>query len=200
MMGTLGQIARNLAATAYRGTIYPWARRDNAGAVRRNVNRFLKRCMEQLPLEGPALDIGPQPNSLSTRLFSSRFEYATLDIDTASGADIVADICHMPQVLGDSFGVIVCTEVLEHTRNPFAAVEELARVLRPGGHLLCTTPFNLRIHGPAPDCWRFTEDGLRVLFAAHFAILEIRSLKPLIRREMPIHYTAVLRKPLSRGA
>ena len=65
----------------------------------------------------------------------------------------------------DSFDCIVCTEVLEHTLQPFAAVAELRRLLRAGGRLFLSVPFNFRIHGPLPDCWRFTEHGLRAMFA-----------------------------------
>jgi SAM-dependent methyltransferase len=160
-----------------------------------NVNRFLDHCILELPLQGPVLDIGPQPNSYSTKLFSGRFEYITLDIDPHSGADIIADICNMPHVPSESFNTIIVTEVLEHTTNPFLAVAELHRILRQGGYLLVTTPFNLRIHGPSPDCWRFTEEGLKILFEGRFEILELKSVVPLLRRAMPIHYTVVLRKP-----
>jgi len=100
----------------------------------------------------------------------------------------------MPEVLDESFDVVICTEVLEHSLNPFLAVTELHRILREGGYLLVTTPFNLRIHGPSPDCWRFTEEGLRILFKDKFTIVQIRSIIPLIRRSMPIHYTVILKK------
>jgi len=52
---------------------------------------------------------------------------------------------------------------LEHTLDPFGAVKEIYRILKPGGILVMTTPLNFRIHNPLPDCWRFTEHGLRQL-------------------------------------
>jgi 2-polyprenyl-3-methyl-5-hydroxy-6-metoxy-1,4-benzoquinol methylase len=39
-----------------------------------------------------------------------------------------------------SFDYVVCTEVIEHTTTPSRAVSELARVLRPDGTLVLTTP------------------------------------------------------------
>ncbi|MCK5818286.1 MAG: methyltransferase domain-containing protein [Psychromonas sp.] len=49
------------------------------------------------------------------------------------------------------------TEVLEHTLNPFRAINEIYRILKPNGILIMTTPFNFRIHNPLPDCWRISE-------------------------------------------
>jgi SAM-dependent methyltransferase len=51
----------------------------------------------------------------------------------------IADIQALP-FRGGSFDLIVSCETLEHLANPPLAVRELARVLRPGGRLVVTTP------------------------------------------------------------
>jgi 2-polyprenyl-3-methyl-5-hydroxy-6-metoxy-1,4-benzoquinol methylase len=38
------------------------------------------------------------------------------------------------------FDVVISSEVIEHTPDPRAAIRELARVVKPGGHLVITTP------------------------------------------------------------
>ena len=51
-----------------------------------------------------------------------------------------------------------------------------------------TTPFNFRIHGPLPDCWRFTEHGIRALLK-DFESVHIESLEDENRFLMPLQYT-----------
>jgi 2-polyprenyl-3-methyl-5-hydroxy-6-metoxy-1,4-benzoquinol methylase len=52
---------------------------------------------------------------------------------------VVGDLMALP-FPDDHFDVVLCTEAIEHTRNPLHAVHELARVLAPGGRLALTTP------------------------------------------------------------
>src|SRR5205085_7280582 len=125
--------------------------------------------------------------------FPATVEVVTFDIDPESGADVIGDICaHNPGLADAEFEYVVCTEVLEHTLQPFAAVEEIRRVLAPGGHLFATAPFNFRIHGPLPDCWRFSEHGWRALLR-DFDILELRATETPHRDLMPIQYQVVAR-------
>src|SRR4030081_4126493 len=49
---------------------------------------------------------------------------------------------HLP-FAGESFDLIVCLWVLEHLREPGTVLQEVRRVLRPGGHFIFLTP-NLR--------------------------------------------------------
>ena len=46
----------------------------------------------------------------------------------------------------ESFDVVLCTEVLEHTPEPIKAVGEIARILRPNGRLLLTAPLGSSLH------------------------------------------------------
>ena len=62
-----------------------------------------------------------------------------------TGIDIVSDIVSIPLSDG-SVDAIMCTEVLEHIPDPPAAIEEFARLIRPGGHLIITAPFTSLTH------------------------------------------------------
>lgn len=57
-----------------------------------------------------------------------------------SKIDIVCDILDIPEP-DASFDAVLCTEVLEHLPDPVRALDEMARLLRPGGMFIITAPF-----------------------------------------------------------
>lgn len=162
--------------------------------IRENVSIFLSQCAKEYGGAGLLLDIAPQIHEGATPYFTQAKIY-TLDIDPAANTTYTADICQNNKDLipNNYFDWIVCTEVLEHTLNPFSAVNEIYRTLKAGGYLFLSVPFNFRIHGPLPDCWRFTEHGLRVLLGKYI-ILKLEEIKTQDRDLMPIHYTVVAQK------
>lgn len=138
------------------------------------------------------LDVAPQVYAGAKEFFKNGI-IKTLDIEP--GADYQADICQNNSEIipDDSFHIVICTEVLEHVANPFAAAAEINRILKPYGKAYITTPFNFRIHGPLPDNWRFTIHGLRQLFS-HMEILSIEEVTTEGRDLMPIHYRLIAQK------
>lgn len=164
--------------------------------LRANVRKFMKDSGEAWGNKsGLLLDIAPQNHEGARPYFYHSVTIETLDINPTAGATYVADLCqtneHIP---AGRFDVVVCTEVLEHVLNPFAAVAEILRVLKPGGILLASSPFNFRIHGPLPDCWRFTEHGWHALLTG-FVNTKVTALEDPDRFLMPIHYTVSAHKP-----
>lgn len=163
--------------------------------LRENVTNFIHMSSKKYDDENvKILDIAPQDHN-GAKEFFKRGKVFTLDIDESSQADYIADLCKNNSKLipSDFFDVVVCTEVLEHTLNPFDAVTEIYRILKPNGIVCISVPFNFRIHGPLPDCWRFTEHGLRVLLNS-FTICELNALESQNRDLMPIHYTLIAKK------
>lgn len=73
-------------------------------------------------------------------------------------ADVICYAESLPFADG-YFDTILCTEVLEHTREPFKVMREFARVLKPGGSVLLSVPFIYPIHEAPHDYWRFTAHG-----------------------------------------
>ena len=164
--------------------------------IRNGVTRFLERCADRFDGRGKVLlDVAPQ-DWAGAREHFKLCRTVTLDIDPRTRPDVVADITRRNDSLlaPESFDLVCCTEVLEHVLDPFGAVAEMHRILKPGGHLLLTTPFNFLIHGPLPDCWRFTEHGIRALLAGRFDAVELSEVETVDRPLMPIQYQTIARR------
>ncbi|MBD3425624.1 MAG: methyltransferase domain-containing protein [Candidatus Omnitrophica bacterium] len=74
---------------------------------------------------------------------------------------------------GESFEYVVCDQVLEHVEgNPQKAVNEVHRVLKPGGIAVLTSCLINPVHKEPSDLWRFTPDGLKFLFGGFSDIIE----------------------------
>jgi SAM-dependent methyltransferase len=163
--------------------------------IRENIKNFIKNLSEQYDSEDLlVMDVAPEIH-MGAKEFFKKSTIKTLDIDPESGADYIMDLCvNNSDIVGnEKFDLIICTEVLEHVNNPFSVVNELRRILKTGGVIAISTPFNFRIHGPLPDNWRFTIHGLKVLFN-EFEIVSINSLDDEDRNLMPIQYTLIAKK------
>lgn len=70
-----------------------------------------------------------------------------------------------PLVDRGQYDVVICEQVLEHVVDPFAAARNLTALCKPGGHVVVTTPFLIKVHEDwgLVDYWRFTPRGLRTL-------------------------------------
>ncbi len=168
---------------------------ENIVKIRKNVSDFMKSSASSYDAAGKLLlDIAPQDHEGASPFFK-KAKVETLDIDEKSGATYIADLCkdNSAVIESEKFDFIVCTEVLEHTLQPFDAVNEIKRLLKVGGLAFVSTPYDFRIHGPLPDCWRFTEHGLRALFN-DFEIISLEGLEQEERFLMPLHYTLIARK------
>ena len=113
------------------------------------------------------LDIGAQ-NGPYAKWFPNR---VSVDIRRGTGVHLLSD-AHALALADATFEVVVCTEVLEHLREPQRALDEMYRVLKPGGTLLLTTRFLFPIHDAPHDYYRFTKYGLQYLLR-RFEMLDL---------------------------
>ena len=168
----------------------------NFALIRNNVDELMiKAGLILSDLKQPIiLDIAPQDHAGIRPRAPKNSIVQTLDLQESSGADIIGDICCFNESISEStYDAVVCTEVLEHVSNPFSAISEIHRILKPNGILFASSPFNFRIHGPLPDNWRISEHGWRELLK-DFSDVEIIPLVDEDRFLMPIHYTIIARK------
>jgi len=87
------------------------------------------------------LDIGARDGGLGDWLPAST-RYQGLDIapEFASDRVIIRDVSLGLPFPDASFDFVFCIEVMEHVPNPFAALTEIRRVLRPDGVLVLSVP------------------------------------------------------------
>jgi SAM-dependent methyltransferase len=123
--------------------------------TRKKLNKFIEQNRSDLY----TLDIGCS-NSPYSKFFPNRIGF---DINKGEGVDVVGDAHNQP-FNDNKFDIILCTEVLEHLRNPKVAISEMRRVLKPNGKLILTTRFIFPLHDTPGDYYRYTIYGLRELF------------------------------------
>lgn len=128
-------------------------------SIRRHfVDDFCFRCVPSLSAGSLVLDLGGHKTAkrgvFDISDYDLRIVYANLSAD--KGTDVVGDAIRVP-VASESFDVVLCTEVLEHVRDPRPALSEVFRVLKRGGTLVMTAPFMHRIHADPCDFGRYTD-------------------------------------------
>lgn len=117
-----------------------------------------------------ALDVGGG-RSPYRRYFDAN-RYLAFDLFNPS-TDTVADACAIP-LDGGAVDLVVLTEVLEHIPTPALALDEIWRVLKPGGHFLLTVPFLWGVHEHV-DVTRWTEEGLAQFLQDHnFSVVQVK--------------------------
>lgn len=89
-------------------------------------------------ITGPVLSIGSGDDrdgkgGRYRHYFTRCRDYTTSEPVATSRCDLVLDVRHMPEIADAAFDGIFCGGVLEQVDDPFAAMAEMTRILRPGG-------------------------------------------------------------------
>lgn len=117
-----------------------------------------KRFLRRYPKGSLMLNIGsgvhkPHPDILNVDIFYYK------------GVDLVANAEELPFPTG-SVDAIVCESLLEHVPRPQKIVDEMYRVLKPGGGMYIVIPFVYPFHASPNDFQRWSVTGLRELIKA----------------------------------
>jgi SAM-dependent methyltransferase len=126
VVGTKNAATRDAWVAQALAALPPGARLLDAGA---GECQYKKHCGH---LKYVAQDIAVYDGKGEAGLQTGSWDFSQIDI--------VSDILKIPEP-DASFDAVLCTEVLEHLPDPVRALDEMARLLRPGGMFVITAPF-----------------------------------------------------------
>ena len=109
----------------------------------------VKKIISLVGTNHRVLDVGCYDGTIAKLISAQGNQVIGIDISKkavhmARKNGIQAYVCNLeedpfPKSLG-TFDVIIAGEIIEHIFDPDALLDKLARILKPGGHLIITTP------------------------------------------------------------
>jgi SAM-dependent methyltransferase len=151
--------------------MHPENRLTHNWLIKKLVNDKIRANLHEL--RGTVVDLGCGTRPYEADVLSRAQRYVGLDWqNTLHGlrADVAADVSRPLPLRDGAADAVTAFEVLEHLAEPGAMLAEAHRVLRPGGVLLLSVPFQWWVHEEPWDFYRFTRFGLaHLLKKAGFA-------------------------------
>ena len=150
---------------------------------REELDKYIFQFWQTLDEGRDVLEMGSggRPNTLA--LFSGNHNFVATDIFAGQTWAIpeaeFLDVENMHTskliITHPLYDVIICNQVLEHTKHPAWALYNIYEHLKDGGTLFISTPFHYRVHEAnrdggetsergVLDYWRFTPHGYEILF------------------------------------
>ncbi len=120
-------------------------------------NRAVKKVIRELAVDARILDIGSGMHRRAGNVIN-------LEIERTPMVDVVGDGHCLPFSDG-VFDAVISEAVLEHVSNPQKVVQEMYRVLKPGGYVCAAVPFLQGYHASPHDYQRWTTTGFSALFS-----------------------------------
>lgn len=123
-------------------------------------------------LRGKVIDYGAGTCRIKNLVLKTADEYFGFDSNYNKNLNAVGDVLDS-KLPDEEFDNAISIQVIEHIRNPYKLASELHRILKSGGHCIVTAPFMASVHSDPNDFFRFTKEGLAVIFEdSGFRIVE----------------------------
>ncbi|MEK6903984.1 MAG: class I SAM-dependent methyltransferase [Nanoarchaeota archaeon] len=102
-------------------------------------------------------------------------KYIRLDnsLNEKSPSNIIADAQELP-IRSSSVDTVFSSQLLEHVPYPQKVIDEIYRILKPGGICILTTHMANPLHGMPHDYFRFTRQAFRYVLFKKFKIITIK--------------------------
>jgi SAM-dependent methyltransferase len=130
------------------------------------LDRFAAIAGAATPAGGRILDAGAGIGMYRHHFDHALYEAADFEAVPGkeySGNHYVCDLAAIP-VEDDRYDTVLLSQVLEHLPEPLPVLNELHRVLRPGGRIFASAPLFYEEHEQPYDFYRYTQFALRRFF------------------------------------
>ena len=139
-------------------------RSSDSGSRWRQANwKFVERQVNTMSPEALLLDIGAGRGDFGA-IFSGR-KYIALEIYPYPEIDLVCDLGNCVPFRENTFDLVTLLNVCEHVPDPKTLLNTVFRLLKPGGQVVITIPFLLKIHQAPVDYARYTHFALEKMGA-----------------------------------
>ncbi len=146
-------------------------------ASRKNLYNFIKYSFDKEISKNKktqVLNIG-SGGDLEKLIKKNFDDVYSIDVDKERTPNQILDVCDddFQNKINYKPTLVCCFEVLEHTKEPLKAVQNVYKILKKDDYFLASVPFNFHIHDEPNDFFRFTYYGLKMLFN-DFSEVEIK--------------------------
>ncbi|TWT86603.1 putative methyltransferase [Pseudobythopirellula maris] len=129
------------------------------------IRKLEYELLERLDLSGRVLDVGGGEKSLYIKRLPQGIDYSSVNIDPDAEPTWLVEPGDPLPIEDAAFDKCLSLNTLEHVFDPQQILEEMHRVLRPGGVVYITVPWMFRIHGHPDDFHRVTPSWWRQALA-----------------------------------
>lgn len=135
--------------------------------MRPQVRAFAELAAQTIAIPEPVYEFGAfqvegQEDLANIRALFSGKEYCGCDMRAGRGVDKILNL-HQIDVPAESVGTVLLFDTIEHVEYPHTALQEVYRILKPGGICVVASPMLFPIHNHPYDYWRFTPEAFKSL-------------------------------------
>lgn len=136
------------------------------------LKHFIKEISEKYCLKGgKIIDVGAGTCQYKNYFKNLRYFSQDIENNQQKSIDYIGEFDILPS---STFDYVLCSQVLEHLKEPGKAFRNFYRILKKGGKLFLTTHMAFEEHLVPGDYFRFTRYGLKYLAESNgFQVVKI---------------------------
>lgn len=97
-------------------------------------------------------------------LNEKKWTYNGLDLKEGNNVDIVVENAYdWKEIDDETYDVVISGQAFEHIEYFWLTLEQVKRVLKPGGLFCLIVPSRGPVHRNPYDCYRFNQDGMKAM-------------------------------------